>query len=181
MARIGPADEGDIDPRTKQVLDELHGEWGRPWNISRGLANNPAVLNLFVTIGRELERAGLSELDREIICMEMARSNDCHYCVPAHRQVARNLGVDPDPIERVARGETLEGDSRPAVIQRLVRRLVATRGKLTDAEFQGFQDQGVTPPQMIAAVAEIAHCTLTNYFNRLADTDLDPFLERFRD
>jgi len=34
---------------------------------------------------------------------------------------------------------------------------------------------------MIAAVAEIAHCTLTNYFNRLADTNLDPFRERFRD
>ena len=36
-------------------------------------------------------------------------------------------------------------------------------------------------PQMIAAVAEIAHCTLTNYFNGLADTDLDSFLERFRE
>ncbi len=39
---------------------------------------------------------------------------------------------------------------------------------------------GVTVPQIIAAVAEIAHCTLTYYFNRLANTDLDPFLERFR-
>ncbi len=84
-------------------------------------------------------------------------------------------------IERVARGETLEGSARPAVIQRLARRLVATKGKLTDQEFRAFQDQGVTVPQMIAAVAEIAHCTLTNYFNGLADTDLDPFLERFRE
>ena len=58
---------------------------------------------------------------------------------------------------------------------------MATRGKLTDEEFRSFQDQGVTVPQMIAAVAEIARCTLTNYFNRLANTDLDPFLERFRD
>ena len=92
--------------------------------------------------------------------MEMAYSNVCHYCVPAHRQVARNLGVDHEMIERVTRGETLEGDARPAVIQRLARRLVATRGKLTDEEFRSFQDQGVTVPQMIAAVAEIAHRTL---------------------
>ncbi len=113
--------------------------------------------------------------------MEMAYSNGCHYCVPAHRQAARNLGVDLDTVELIARGETLEGESRPAVIQRLARRLVATKGKLTDAEFQSFGDQGVTVAQMIAVVAEIAHCTLTNYFNRLADTDLDPFLERFRD
>ncbi len=113
--------------------------------------------------------------------MEMAYSNGCHYCVQAHRQVVRDLGVDHEMIERVARGETLQGDARPAVIQRLARRLVATRGKLTDEEFHSFQDRGVTVPQMIAAVAGIVHCTLTNYFNRLANSDLDPFLERFRD
>ncbi len=70
--------------------------------------------------------------DREVICMEMAYSNGCHYCVPAHRQVARNLKVDLETIERVARGETLEGDARPAVIQRLARRLVATKGNTKD-------------------------------------------------
>ena len=101
--------------------------------------------------------------------------------MPAHRQVARNLGVDPDQIERVARGGTLEGEARSAVIQRLARRLVATKGKLTYEEFCAFQDRGVTVPLMIAAVAEIAHYTLTNYFNRLANTDLDAFPERFRD
>ncbi len=84
-------------------------------------------------------------------------------------------------IERAARGETLEGDARPAVIQRLARRLVATRGKLTDEEFRSFQDQGITVPQMIAAVTEIAPCALRNYFNRLANTDPDPFRERFLD
>ena len=66
------------------------------------------------------------------------------------------------------------------MIQRLARRLVATEGKLTDEEFRWFQDQGVTVPQMIAAVAEIAHCIFSNYFNRLADAHLDPFLARFR-
>ena len=181
MARIGPADEGDLDPHAKEILDGLHGEWGRPWNISRGLANNPAILDVFIALQAGLEKGGLSPEDREVICMEMAYSNGCHYCVPAHRQVARNLKVDHEMIERVARGETLEGSARPAVIQRLARRLVATKGKLTDEEFHAFLDRGVTVPQMIAAVAEIAHCTLTNYFNRLADTDLDPFLEKFRD
>ncbi len=113
--------------------------------------------------------------------MEMAYSNGCHYCVPAHRQVARDLRVNHEMIERIARGEALDGDARPAVIQRLARRLVATKDRLTDEEFHSFQDRGVTVPQMIAAAAEIAHCTLTNYFNRLASADLDPFLERFRD
>jgi AhpD family alkylhydroperoxidase len=113
--------------------------------------------------------------------MEMARANGCHYCVPAHRYASRQAGVDAGMIERVAQGEALEGNGRKAVIQRLVRRLVATKGKLPDKDYAAFLDDGVTPPEMIAVVAEIAHCTLTNFFNRLADTDLDPFLEDYRD
>ena len=59
MARIGPADEGDLDPRAKEILDGLHGEWGRPWNISRGLANNPAILDVFIALQAGLEKGGL--------------------------------------------------------------------------------------------------------------------------
>ncbi len=56
MARIGPADEGDLDPRAKEILDALHGEWGRTWNISRGLANNPAILEAFIALQAGLDK-----------------------------------------------------------------------------------------------------------------------------
>ena len=82
-------------------------------------------------------------------------------------------------IEAVARGEALEGDGPEAVLQRLVRRLVATKGKLDDEEFSSFQDQGITPQKMIAVIGEIAVCTITNTFNRLAQTELDEFLVPF--
>ncbi len=59
MARIGPADEGDLDPHAKEILDRLHGEWGRPWNISRGLANNPAILEAFIALQAGLDKGGL--------------------------------------------------------------------------------------------------------------------------
>jgi uncharacterized peroxidase-related enzyme len=181
MARIEPLDLDKADARTRAQLEELSARWGETWNISRGLAHNPAILEAFMALNEALDRSGLSATDREVICMEMARANDCHYCVPAHRYVAHQAGVDAEMIERIARGEALEGDGREAVVQRLVRRLVATKGKLPDEDYAAFLDDGVTPPEMIAVVAEIAHCTLTNFFNRLARTELDPFLEDYRD
>ncbi len=74
MARIGPADEGDLDPRAKEILDRLHGEWGRPWNISRGLANNPAILEAFIALQAGLDKggwlinSGLSVKHSRILC-----------------------------------------------------------------------------------------------------------------
>ncbi|MEM7223947.1 MAG: carboxymuconolactone decarboxylase family protein [Pseudomonadota bacterium] len=144
------------------------------------MANNPAVLEIFLAIGKLMPQSGLSPMDREVICMEMARRNGCHYCVPAHRYVARQEEVDLQLIEQIAQGATLEGDDRPALIQRLTRRLVESTGKLDDEEFAAFQAHGVSQSDMIAVIGEIAHCTLTNSFNRLAETELDSFLEPYR-
>ena len=157
-------------------MGKVERSWGQPWNITSTMARNPAVLELFLTLGKQLKQTGLSALDREVICMEMARRNGCHYCVPAHRYVAREEGVDLEIIEQIAQGRLLEGDGRAAVIQRLTACLDETKGKLRDQDYRDFRDHGVSDAEMLAVVAEIAHCTLTNTLNRLAGTELDRFL-----
>ena len=63
------------------------------------------------------------------------------------------------------------------MIQELLHALLETKGRLSDEDFADFQARGVTAQQMIEVIADIAHCTLTNYTNRLANTDFDSFLE----
>ena len=121
-------------------------------------------------------RSGLSDAERELISIEMSRVNGCHYCVPAHRFVAAEIGFDREVMDTAARGEDLAGDGPEAVLLRLVRRIAATGGKLDDGEFRAFQDQGISPEKMIAVIGEMAVCTITNTFNRLAQTELDDFL-----
>jgi len=115
----------------------------------------------------------LSVEDREVICMDMAVQNGCHYCVPAHLGMAQSRGVDMTLIRAIARGDLLKGDSRAAKLQRLTRRLVATGGALTDAELAQAHTDGFDHVQLVAILAEIAHCHFTNSFNRLARTELD--------
>ena len=99
------------------------------------------------------------------------------------RVVVTPAAVHHGTTPATAYGYQLEVDERllRQIEQRLAEdaRLKAVR-KLGDEEFRAFQDLGVPPAKMIAVVAEIAHCTLTNTFNRLAQTDLDDFLEPFR-
>ncbi|MDH3688698.1 MAG: carboxymuconolactone decarboxylase family protein [Gammaproteobacteria bacterium] len=180
MARIPPIKLNDSDQRTKEILKTIERQWGSSWNVTSTMANNPAIVEGFFALWSAIERSGLSTTDREVICMEMAVSNGCHYCVPAHRYTSAEQAIDQAMIDQLAKGESLRGSSRPAVIQRLVQRLVATKGKLEDQEFEEFKQQGISESEMIAAIAEIAHCTITNYLNRLAGTELDPFLEKYR-
>jgi len=176
VARIEPIDESQADERTSVLLAKIRANWGQSWNVASAIANNPAVLEGFLALSAAQSRSGLSEAERELISIEMARVNGCHYCVPAHRYIAAEQGLDREMLDAVARGDELAGDGPEAVLLRLVRRIAATGGKLADAEFRAFQDQGIAPEKMIAVIGEIAVCTITNTFNRLAQTELDDFL-----
>jgi uncharacterized peroxidase-related enzyme len=179
MSRIEPVELSQVDSKTASILKDLERRSGRMWNIALVMANAPVVLEIMSHLWARLDQVSLSPVDREIIDLEMAVQNGCHYCVPAHRHLARERGVAPVVIEQLSSGQT-PSDPRAAVMQRLTRRLIETKGKLSDSEFRQFQQDGVTPQQMIEVIAEIAHCTMTNFMNRLANTDLDDFLLNFR-
>lgn len=171
MKRIPPVT--DETPDQQAARAKVRKAWGRDLNITDAMAHNPAVLEGFLAFWTALDRCGLSHEDREVICMDMAVQNGCHYCVPAHLNMSENRGVDMAMISRIARGELLEGDSRAAKLQRLTRRLVATGGALPDAELAQAHADGFDNGQLVAIVAEIAHCHFTNSFNRLAQTEPD--------
>jgi len=181
---LRPVVPTDADDRTARLIRARERKWGQSWNVTRTIANAPAVLEMMDHVWDCLSRTSLSPADRELIAMEMATCNGCHYCVPAHRytarQEARLSAVDLAMLETVARGGTLPADCRMSLMQQLVRRLLATRGGLGENEIADFVAQGITPQQMVETIAEIAHCTVTNFTNRLARTPLDPFLEGYR-
>lgn len=173
--RIPALRRDDLTEAQREALDDMRRAWGEPWNIGMTMLHGPSVVRGFMAFWQGIEHSGLSPMDRKVICFEMAAANGCHYCIPAHRQVAKRRGLDLALLERIASGEELEGDSRPAVLQRLVRRLVATRGALDDAAFAEARKH-FSHAELVAVVAEIAHCTFTNSFNRLARTEIDAFL-----
>jgi len=181
MARIQPVSNDTSDPNEQKALALVRGVWGSNWNMTNTIANNPKILEGFIALWKSVEASGLSKTDREVICMEMARINGCHYCIPAHRWTSRSQGVDTDMVEIIASGTQLSGDGREATMQRFIRRIHESRGKLSDAELSKFLNLGISIPNMIAVIAEIAHCTITNFTNGLAQTELDSKLEKYKD
>jgi len=184
IPRIQPLSASDADDETAKLLVRRERRWGKSFNVSKVIANAPAVLKIMDSFWDTLNQTSLSLTDRELIAMELAVLNGCHYCVPAHRYfVHEESKFDVhviDQLERVSKGETLPAGGRLATMQKLVRRLEATRGGLKDEEFQFFQEQGITAQQMIETIAEIAHCTVTNFTNRLAQTPLDEFSKQYK-
>lgn len=171
--RIPPVSAETQTPAQKSARTKVRSTWGRDLNISDAMAHNPKVLEGFLAFWTALDKCGLSHEDREVICMEMAVRNGCHYCVPAHLNMSEARSVDMDMIRQIAAGETLTGDSRAAKLQHLTRNLVITGGQLSDEQLAQAHADGFDNAQLVAIVAEIAHCHFTNSFNRLAQTEPD--------
>ena len=173
MQRIPVLKQNKATQEQQEALQNVRRLWGRDLNISSTMAHNPCVLRGFLSFWSALDESGLSHEDREVICTEMAVLNECHYCIPAHLNISQARRVDLEMIRKIARGESLTGNSRAAKLQALTRKLVETGGKLSDEDLSKARADNFDYAQLVAILAEIAHCHFTNSFNRLVNTTPD--------
>lgn len=174
MARIKLLGDDEVDSRAGATLRRFRRSWGRDWNLLRVMAHSPALLDAFHGLWHGLQETSLTARDRELIDLYLAARNGCRYCIPAHIRGAREAGIDDADIRAIIDDQPPSWP-RGRVLRTLTGRLIETRGKLPDDEFERFKTDGVSEREMIEVIGEIAHCTFTNYLNRLAATDIDDF------
>ncbi len=171
MPRIPIVDRDAIDADTRALLESISG--AQRWNVFEGVANHPPTLRAMNAL-REALDAGLTTTEQEVIAIEISRYNGCGYCLPAHRYVCHEVGMDAADIDALTRGELLEHAPELMLLQQFVRAALEQKGHIDDAAFADFQARGIGHARMIVVLAEIALYTLLNYFNRLAGSEIEP-------
>lgn len=171
MPRIPIVDRDAVDADTRALLESISG--AQRWNVFEGVANHPPTLRAMNAL-REAVDAGLTTVEQEVIAIEIARYNGCGYCLPAHRYVCHEVGMDAGDIDALTRGELLAEAPELMLLQQFVRAALERKGHLDDETFGEFQARGLDAARMIVILAEIALYTLLNYFNRLAGSEIEP-------
>ncbi len=176
MPRIPIVDRSQIDADTLALLRSISG--AARWNVFEGIAHHPPTLRAMDAL-REATDTGLSKLEHEVLAIEIARYNGCGYCLPAHRYVCHEIGVEEKDIEALTQGELLTHRPELMLLQEFVRAVLAHKGYIGDEDFAAFQARGLDTQKMIAILAEIALYTLLNYFNRLAGSETEAEVRPF--
>lgn len=162
------------DP-SKGLLQAVLNANGFIPNILGIFANEPAVLQGYLSLSDAFDRSSLSGRERQIVQLAAGVANHCHYCVAAHSTVALSLGVSSDTVSAIRAG-TMPANKRDAVLAALTTRLVERRGFLRDDDKKAFFAAGYSQIQLLAVVMGVALKTLTNYVNHFAETPVDqPF------
>lgn len=148
-------------------------------NLVAALANAPAALETYLTVGEINSRSSLSLAEREVVQITAAAIHGCGFCVAGHTGVALNKAkLAPELVEGIRARSTLD-DTRLNAVARFTEAVIATRGAVSDAELNTFHAAGYSDAAALEVVLGVSLATLCNFANNLSKHPLNPELKRF--
>lgn len=171
MPRIQPVDPATATGRAKEQLDGIQAKLGKTPNIFKTFAHSPVVFDFYLNGSSTLAKSSLGTPLREQIALTIAGANNCDYCASAHTAIARNAGVSEDdlPAALIAKSK----DARAQAALTFAKKVNDTKGFVADTDVKAVRDAGFTEGEILEIVAVVAFNIFTNYFNHVADTEID--------
>lgn len=171
MARLNLIDPENATGAAKQLLDVVQSALGMTPNMAKGMANSPVVLKGWLELDGSLGRGALDSQLREKIALAVAEANGCDYCLSAHTAIGSMVGVDGVELELSRSAES--ADSKTAAALHFARTVNDERGEVSDADVDVVRAAGFGDGEIAEIVANVALNVLTNYFNKVAETEID--------
>lgn len=171
MPRIQPLQPETATGPAKELLDAARKKMGRVPNILKTMAHSPAALRAYMDFSATLAGGLLPAKTREAIALAVGEANGCEYCVAAHSALGKMAGLDPEEITRSRRGES--ADSKTNAALRLARRIIDTKGFVSDDDLAAVRQAGWSDAEIAEIVAAVSLNIYTNYFNHVAETESD--------
>ena len=174
MSRIHAIDPAEATGKAKQLLTAVNTKLGFTPNLMRTLANAPAALEGYLNFSGALGSPANAVLDakfREMLALAVAQENACEYCLSAHTAIGGMVGVTPEALADSR--ECRSSDPKQEAGLRFAQQLVERRGMVSDDELAAVRQAGYSEAEIVEIVAHTALNIFTNYFNHVAQTDVD--------
>ena len=163
---------------SKPLLEKSQKAYGMIPNLHGVMAESPAMLEAYQTLGEIFGRTSLSAVEQNIVWLTSNYENNCHYCMPAHTAIAHMAKVPDEYIEALRTGAPLS-DPKLQALREFARQAIVNRGWVEEAEVQKVLDAGYGREQILDVLVGVAHKVLSNYTNHLAQTPVDQPFQKF--
>ena len=171
MQRINAVDPQAATGAAKDLLDGVQHKLGFVPNLMRTLAVSPATLTHYLSFGDRLAQGILSPKLREQVALTVAYSDSCQYCLAAHTAIGGMLGLTPSQLEAAYTADST--DPQLAAALHFAQQLVENQGHVSDEEVAKVRQAGYGDGEIAEIVGHVALSVFTNYFNTVAQTEVD--------
>ena len=170
MPRSAALTPEQVPANSKPTLDTFTKNIGFTPNMMATFAQSPIAFNAWATLRGSLSKA-LDVKTRESISLAVSEVNGCNYCLAVHSFGAEHARMSADEIILARKGHASD-PKRDAAVQ-FARKVIETRGKVSDADLKAVRDAGYTDANIMEIVALVAMYSLTNFFNNVFDPEKD--------
>jgi len=171
MSRLNPVQPEQASGKTRELLDAVKAKFKVVPNLTRVMANSPAVLQGYLSFSGALAGGALDPKLREQIAIEVAEQNSCQYCLSAHTAIGKMTGLTIEELD-LARSANSTAPQTTAALQ-FARQLVDTKGQVSEAEVEAVRRAGFSDAEIAEIIAHVALNIFTNYFNVAAGVEVD--------
>ncbi|MCR9296641.1 MAG: carboxymuconolactone decarboxylase family protein [bacterium] len=171
MSRIQSIRPESATGTTSKLFSSIQGKLGMVPNMMRTMGHSPAALNAYLQFSGSLAGGLLNAQQREAIALAVGEANGCDYCLSAHSALGKMAGLTQEQIRDARLGTAV--DSKLDALLRFARKLVDQQGHVSDTELQELREHEFTDGEIAEVIANVALNIFTNYFNHVADPDID--------
>lgn len=171
MARLPIQSIESATGSNRDVFAAFQKALGTVPNMTRVMANSPAVLQSYAQFSGTMGTAKLSAKIREQIALLTAENNECTYCLSAHSVLGKLVGLDQAQIDGARRLEST--DPRTLAALMFAQSVIDHRGGVGEADMGAVRAAGFTDAEIAEIVASVALNFFTNFFNRAFDVVVD--------
>jgi len=167
MPRIEALKPENVPADSKPTLDAFAKNIGFTPNMMSTLAASPIAFNAWAALFSVMSKA-LDVKTRDSIGLAVSEVNGCNYCLTVHSYTAKHMAKLSDNEIILARKGRATHPQRDAAVQ-FARRVIETRGKVSDADLARVRNAGYTEANILEIVAFVAMYSLTNFINNVSD------------
>jgi uncharacterized peroxidase-related enzyme len=168
LQQIAPETASD---RVRTLLAAVKSKLGLVPNMTRAMANSPAVLEGYLQFSGALHKSSLPARLREQISLAVSQANGCDYCLAAHSAIGKAVGLTAEQVRDSRLGTAV--DPKADALIRFALEVLETRGRVNDAALTEVRAAGFDDGAIAEVVAHVALDLFTNYFNNVVATDVD--------
>ena len=171
MPRLKAIETAQAEAKTKALLEGVEKKMGMTPNLMRTMANSPAVLEAYLGFRNALGAGVLSPKLREQIALTVSELNGCHYCLSAHSALGKMVGLGDEEVADSRRG--VSPDRKTEAVLQFASKLVSERGGVGEDDVATVRGAGTSDAEIAEVVAHVAVNIFSNYFNHVAETEVD--------
>lgn len=171
-------DQESAPEESKALLQKSVDAYGMIPNLHAVMAEAPATLEGYQRLNDLFTQTSLSAEEQTVVWQSINVEHGCHYCIPAHTAIAKNMKVSDD-ITDALRNETPLTDARLEALRDFTLKVVRQRGEVSESDVQTFLDAGFDRRQVLEVVLGVSQKVMSNYINAIASTPVDKPFKQF--